>query len=272
MCFTIPFSPFPSILRAPCVASKSVMALETLSPVAASYSACQFRSIEVVVVVQVCTEACSKENPTCKATLNLSSLKGWQWRSLHIYSNRLIAHAWMSAMWKWLIMETLCLISWRWRQSRLRFCRLPSMIYKYYSIHHLPSSSNKKILVKEIRDDSSNLFLGVCSESLLQEKLRKSEAWLAQHSNKNSAVCRFFLRDGGSFIRMHTVFITHTYHSGFQCRSLSNSGKEIWYLLAIYTRIQLLHSVAPLIQRNSTPDIGISSKTRDTTLQHSQTH
>lgn len=69
---------FPSILRAPCVASKSAMALETLLPVAASYSACQFRSEEVDVVVQVCTGACSKEIPRYKATPDLSSLKvGW---------------------------------------------------------------------------------------------------------------------------------------------------------------------------------------------------
>ena len=164
LCFTIPFSPFPSILRAPSVASKSVMALETLSPVAASYSACQFRSIEVDVVVQVCTGACSKENPRCKATLNLSSLKvGSEGDCISIQIGWLHMHECLQCGndWKWLIMETLCFIYWRWRQSRLRSCRLPSMIYKYYSIHHLPSSSSNKNLGK--RDDSSNLFLGVCS-------------------------------------------------------------------------------------------------------------
>lgn len=214
--FTIPFSPFPSILRAPCVASKSVMALETLSPVAASYSACQFRSIEVVVVVQVCTGACSKENPRCKATPNLSSLKvGSEGHYISIQTGWLHMHECLQCgndSWKHCVLFIDAEDKVGWDFAAYQAWSTSTTVFIIF--HHLPAT---KILVKEMTPQTC--FSVSVPQSLLQEKLRKSEAWLAQHSNKNSAVCRFFLRDGGSFIRMHTVFITHTYHSGFQCRS-----------------------------------------------------
>ena len=215
--FYNPLFPFPSILRAPCVASKSVMALETLSPVAASYSACHFRSIEVDVVVQVCTGACSKENPRCKATLNLSSLKvGSEGHCMSIQTGWLHMHECLQcgndSSWKHCVLFIDAEDKVGWDFAAYQAWSKSTTVFIIF--HHLPAT---KILVKEMTPQtcfSVSVPKACCKKSCESQKLD----W-AQHSNKNSAVCRFFLRDGGSFIRMHTVFITHTYHSGFQCRS-----------------------------------------------------
>lgn len=175
LCFTIPFSPFPSILRAPCVASKSVMALETLSPVAASYSACQFRSIEVVVVVQVCTGACSKENPRCKATPNLSSLKvGSEGHCMSIQTGWLHMHECLQcgndSSWKHcvLFIDAEDKVGWDFAAYQAWSTSI------YYSIHHLPSSSSKKNLVKEMTPQtcfSVSVPTACCKKSCESQKL-----------------------------------------------------------------------------------------------------
>lgn len=174
MCFTIPFSPFLSILRAPCVASKSVMALETLSPVAASYSACHFRSIEVDVVVQVCTGACSKENPRCKATLNLSSLKvGSEGHCMSIQTGRLHMHECLQcgndSSWKHCVLFIDAEDKVGWDFAAYQAWSKSTTVFIIF--HHLPAT---KILVKEMTPQtcfSVSVPKACCKKSCESQKL-----------------------------------------------------------------------------------------------------